>query len=99
MPAQQTVCGSCGRSADGSDGWGGPDPCLGLLPGVISACCGHGCNRPYGPYLWTDDGVGYAGLEAIEMMRILGGTPPDGDYLSCPVRRLSALSISRATAP
>jgi len=23
-------------------GWDDPDPCLGLLPGVEGACCGHG---------------------------------------------------------
>jgi hypothetical protein len=22
-----------------------PDPCLGILPGVVGACCGHGINR------------------------------------------------------
>ncbi len=21
-----------------------PDPCLGILPGVVNACCGHGCG-------------------------------------------------------
>jgi hypothetical protein len=25
----------------------GPDPCLGLLPGVKAACCGHGVEEPY----------------------------------------------------
>jgi hypothetical protein len=25
----------------------GPDACLGLLPGVVSACCGHGAEEPY----------------------------------------------------
>ncbi len=26
---------------------GGPDPCLGALPGVLFACCGHGKARGY----------------------------------------------------
>lgn len=25
----------------------GPDPCLGLLPDVRAACCGHGVEEPY----------------------------------------------------
>lgn len=25
----------------------GPDPCIGLLPGVKFACCGHGVGRGY----------------------------------------------------
>ena len=25
----------------------GPDPCLGMLPGVRAACCGHGVDEPY----------------------------------------------------
>ena len=25
----------------------GPDPCLGMLPGVTSACCGHGEEAGY----------------------------------------------------
>lgn len=26
---------------------GEPDPCLGMLPGVTSACCGHGKKEGY----------------------------------------------------
>ena len=92
-------CPSCQQTPDGSDNWGGPDPCLGMLPGVISACCGHGRSIPYGPYLWTNAGVKYAGLEAIEMMRELGGHPPPGDYISCPVGILSDVSRARAISP
>jgi hypothetical protein len=32
------VCPECGM-ARGADGY---DPCLGELPSVVSACCGHG---------------------------------------------------------
>ena len=32
-------CRACGVTAEGADS---PDPCLGWLPGVTSACCGHG---------------------------------------------------------
>jgi len=24
-----------------------PDPCMGMLPGVVGACCGHGFNQGY----------------------------------------------------
>jgi hypothetical protein len=34
-------CPSCGAVAEG------PDPCLGMLPGVVSACCGHGVHESY----------------------------------------------------
>jgi hypothetical protein len=33
-------CTFCGRLADPD----GPDPCLGWLPGVQNACCGHGID-------------------------------------------------------
>jgi hypothetical protein len=34
----------------------GPDPCLGWLPGVKAACCGHGVEEPY---VLLDDGSVY----------------------------------------
>jgi hypothetical protein len=37
-------CKGCGLSAVTPDG---PDPCVGLIPGAIGACCGHGVHRPY----------------------------------------------------
>jgi len=36
-------CVKCGLTAEP----GGPDPCLGWLPGVASACCGHGVGDAY----------------------------------------------------
>lgn len=36
---EERACPGCGLTADGPDD---PDPCLGRLPGVRSACCGHG---------------------------------------------------------
>jgi len=36
-------CVYCGMMATPD----GPDPCLGRLPGVVSACCGHGVEEPY----------------------------------------------------
>lgn len=36
-------CGKCGRQVVS----GQPDPCLGWLPGVDYACCGHGGSTGY----------------------------------------------------
>jgi hypothetical protein len=36
-------CVQCGRLAAPD----GPDPCLGMLPDVRAACCGHGVDEPY----------------------------------------------------
>ncbi|KKK90130.1 hypothetical protein LCGC14_2726150 [marine sediment metagenome] len=38
MDAEERPCTKCGKIA-GPDGH---DPCLGKLPGVKDACCGHG---------------------------------------------------------
>ena len=56
----------------------GADPCLGWLPGVRHACCGHGGTRDDrgGPYLMLRDGQRLAGAAALAKMRELGGTPP-----------------------
>lgn len=35
---EERPCPQCGALADA----GGPDPCMGVLPGVSAACCGHG---------------------------------------------------------
>lgn len=37
-------CKKCGRLFEGSN-VGKPDPCLGNLPGVKNACCGHGVAK------------------------------------------------------
>lgn len=36
-------CELCGQVCKG----GGPDACLGTIPGVSHACCGHGKSQPY----------------------------------------------------
>lgn len=35
----------------------GHDPCLGNLPGIQFACCGHGGDGPCEAYLYFDNGV------------------------------------------
>lgn len=47
-------CVQCGQCAPDRDL---PDPCLGWLPGVRFACCGHGV--PGQEYVRTDAGVLY----------------------------------------
>lgn len=37
-------CKKCGRVFQGSN-IGDPDPCIGDLPGVDNACCGHGIKE------------------------------------------------------
>lgn len=70
----------------------GPDPCLGELPGVISACCGHGVTPPY---LWTET-TAYFHTAAARMMRRLGGDPPAIRYK--PGRRTRLTEAMRAEA-
>jgi hypothetical protein len=43
------TCYLCRRVRPKCDSQGirGPDPCLGKLPGVVNACCGHGLQPGY----------------------------------------------------
>lgn len=41
---QSLICPKCQIVAEGA---GHPDPCLGSLPGVKFACCGHGKDYGY----------------------------------------------------
>jgi hypothetical protein len=70
-------CVSCGLTAAPD----GPDPCLGTLPGVVSACCGHGVEEPYvlfrfprrtNPPVWE----GLRGEAARRYFRQQGVGPP-----------------------
>lgn len=45
----------------------GPDACIGLLPGVIEACCGHGIVAD--AYVTLVSGVVLRGVEARLFMR------------------------------
>ena len=58
-------CGYCGRSytKEGHDG------CLGTLPGVMNACCGHGVTKE--AYVQFLDGKGIYGENAIKIMGLL----------------------------
>lgn len=41
-----------------------PDPCLGKLPGVLEACCGHGTAAK--GYVMFEDGTLFRGFRKIE---------------------------------
>lgn len=66
-------CVLCGRVAGPPDpeSWDayGPDPCLGMLPSVDSACCGHGVKEPYVR-------VTARGEDALRLFRNFGVGPP-----------------------
>ena len=55
-------CGHCGklRTPEGHDG------CLGTLPGVANACCGHG--SPLEAYVQFTGGKRLAGVAALRAM-------------------------------
>jgi len=43
---EERPCARCGKIPTKE----GHDACLGTLPGVVSACCGHGVEEPYTVY-------------------------------------------------
>jgi len=62
---QDRPCGKCGeyRTKEGHD------PCLGELPGLMNACCGHGIDTSaYAQYL---NGSTVNGEEALEVFKEL----------------------------
>jgi hypothetical protein len=52
----ERACKACGKHKTAE----GMDPCLGKLPGVRSACCGHG--SPEVAYVVFDDGTEFRGI-------------------------------------
>lgn len=62
--------------ACGADRAPGHDPCIAELPGVLSACCGHGRSEPYVQFPGPVVNECVYGEEAVEAMRALGGSPP-----------------------
>src|SRR5262249_18041864 len=65
-------CVQCGMVATPD----GPDPCLGMLPGVVSACCGHGVEEPYLKFrLCHDRDAGLRGDAALHYFRAHGVGP------------------------
>lgn len=58
-------CRNCGRdwTEEGHDG------CLGTLPGIMNACCGHGIDKK--AYVQFKDGFCIRGQDAITILNIL----------------------------
>lgn len=54
-------CRSCGRTYEPGEE---PDPCLGTLPGVAEACCGHGNGSK--AYVLFENGVLLRGVRRVE---------------------------------
>jgi hypothetical protein len=52
-------CKKCGQVCNGQQ----PDPCLGTLPGVKGACCGHGDKE--NAYILFENGVLINGFDKI----------------------------------
>lgn len=55
-------CGYCGLYGNSNNG--DVDPCLGFLPGVTNACCGHG--DPEESYICFQGGLVIRGFEVSE---------------------------------
>lgn len=84
LRARPSTCPSCGEHR----ARGVPDPCLGWLPGVVHACCGHGVwwrayvlcapgHEPNTPCseIPDDEVVGYRGRVAAEIFDYLRAPP------------------------
>ena len=63
---QDRPCGRCGEFLTNKEGH---DACLGTLPGVMNACCGHGDNRD--AYVQLLDGFSLSGEDAIVILKVL----------------------------
>lgn len=61
------ACGHCAQPPTSE----GHDACLGTLPGVTNACCGHGTESD--AYVQLDDGRHITGPAAMEWMRAARG--------------------------
>ena len=62
---QNRPCGKCGKQYTKE----GHDACLGTLPGVMNACCGHGDNRD--AYVQFMDEFSIHGEDAIAILEVL----------------------------
>lgn len=61
---QKRHCGYCGKhNTEDHDG------CLGVLPGLMNACCGHGVNKE--AYVQFLDGFVIGGEDAVKILNVL----------------------------
>jgi len=59
-------CNNCNKDFPSND----HDPCIGNLPGVMNACCGHGIDKE--AYVQFPDGEHLSGKEAIDFFSKCG---------------------------
>ena len=62
---QDRPCGICGEFPTKE----GHDDCLGTLPGVMNACCGHGNNKD--AYVQFIDGFSINSEDAVVILKVL----------------------------
>ena len=62
---QERPCGYCGKNNTEED----HDGCLGVLPGIMNACCGHGVDRE--AYVQFLDGFVINGEDAVKILNVL----------------------------
>ncbi len=61
----ERTCGSCKKPNNEE----GHDACLGALPGVVNACCGHGVEKE--AYVQLVGGESISGYEAVSLQQQL----------------------------
>lgn len=86
---EATHCGAC-KMAWRADG---VDPCLGRLPGVVNACCGHGDVEM--SYIEFENGVSVSGMILINHPRDLALEPVSGLWLQPDTLRQVTSSFGR----
>jgi hypothetical protein len=64
LNSETRPCARCGKPPGPDD----EDACLGHLPGVVAACCGHGVDPAY---VLFDDGSGISGQRALTWQRLM----------------------------
>lgn len=81
VPRECVACGAAQPKV-----YGIPDPCLGMLPGVNNACCGHGNAHQAYVQVLVDKRIPMAvyGDEARDLQIALGGQPAEFDRDTTP---------------
>lgn len=77
-PVADDPCRACAH-CDRPNTPAGHDGCMGTLPGVMNACCGHGVVAD--AYVQYDDGRRLAGVEALRAIRQPIDTIQPGDAI------------------
>lgn len=62
---KERSCGNCNKYSI-KDGYEEYDACIGKLPHVMNACCGHGCDERAYVQFWS--GFVVSGIDAIKII-------------------------------